>query len=134
MDLYSSCGILESGPNNRLVLRIDPDIVKLYYSLLPKAWYVQRSYHPAHITVCRTGVERPAVGVENFSGLRCEFFYSNIIDWDERYFWLNCWSRELEEVRSILGLTIASRLTMPPAGHMKTFHCTIGNVKRVGKG
>ena len=129
MDFYQSWGTLEAGPNNRLVLNVCPDLTKFYYSLLPKAWRVQRQYHPPHLTVCRTGVEIPAVGVENFDGLTASFLYSNVVDWDERYFWLNCWSQELEEVRSILGLTIASRLTMPPPGHMKTFHITIGNIK-----
>lgn len=129
MELHKSWGMMESGSNNRLVLNIDPDIVRYYYSLLPKYLNVQRQYHKPHITICRTGIEKPALDVSNFDGLTASFLYSNIIDRDNRYFWLNCWSRELEEIRTVLGLTIASRITIPPLGHMKTFHITIGNIK-----
>ena len=64
-----------------------------------------------------------------YEGKKIEFKYSPDIQCDERYWWLNVYSKTLENIREELGLPVGSRYTRPPDGHEHVFHVTIANRK-----
>ena len=134
--MFSSVGILsyvEDERGRQLILLIDQVISDYYRSLLPKYFYVQPQQWPAHITVVRRGLE--VVSDLQFwgkhEGEKVEFFYDPVVREGTVYFWLNCFSKRLEEIRLELGLSVKSEYTIPPEPFIKVFHCTIGNKKNV---
>ncbi len=58
------------------------------------------------------------------NGRIVEFFYSSEIRMSEIYFWLPCFSKDLEDIREELGLRRKPKVD---------FHLTLGNVKNLEK-
>jgi hypothetical protein len=116
----------------RAVVEIDQGIADYYRSLIPKYMTANKQSWPSHITVVRTGVEYP-LHMNHWRAYHNEvvdFIYSSVIHMDGHYYWLNCFSRRIDEIRSELGLTIKSRVTIPPDGYSKCYHITLANRKQ----
>ncbi len=136
--LYESTGFLKYGDDHRLVVKVDQGIANYYRSLIPKVMPVNGLRFGAHITVVRSGKERP-VNLEHwgkYEGKRVQFLYCPYIHQGKIYFWLNCFCKELEDIRVELGMSVTSQWTLPPdgiefEGFRRRFHCTIANMKDI---
>lgn len=131
--LFQSQGKLRYGKTN-VVLDIDQQIVNYYRRLLPKAisHYLQRQMYDAHISVVRKEIVEPKMEFwGKYDGECIDFWYSNAIRNSDVYFWIDVWSKRLEEIRDELGLPNESLYIQPPEGFRKTFHFTIGNRKHM---
>lgn len=114
----------------KLIVEVDLGIVQFYRALIPP-WYPKinpQKYRP-HISVVRNEIPPNKEVWRKYEGDEVEFLYSNIVHSGTVYWWLNCFSVKLEEIRLELGLPVDSPYTRPPDGLKKTFHCTIGNIK-----
>ncbi len=119
---YNSTGLIKYGPGKRCVLLIDATIVDYYISLIPRYIDFNKQRWEPHISICRN-YEAPTnwnVWNEKF----INFEYSNIIDHDETYLWLNVKAPDIENIRELLGLP-----PIPPWRNY--FHITLGNFKNV---
>lgn len=133
--LISYFGILNYSyiPNYgyRLVIDIDPEFGKYYRALIPKWFKVNKPKWPIHITIVRGIYEQPnnLNNWNKYQGQEIKFKYEPIIYMDKKYYWLNIWCIELENIREELGLPNISKWTLPPSGFKKCFHMTIANKK-----
>jgi hypothetical protein len=131
MTLFTSTGVLRYGSSN-VVLDIDQAISDYYRSLMPKWIKTNKQMYPAHISVVR---KEPVIPKMEYwgkhGGEEIEFSYSNVVRNGTVYYWIDAWSKRLEEVRLELGLTVDSPYTRPPDGMLETFHITIGNTKEL---
>ena len=137
VEFFTSSGVLRYG-ENRLVLDIDQGIVDYYRSMIPKYMDIRPQRYNAHISVVRKEIKEPN---RNFwfkhENKEIDFVYSPKICFDNRYYWLNVWSKGLETIRTELELSniphyIGDGYTPPPLNtdFIKTFHVTIGNRKK----
>lgn len=129
--LHQSTGVIRYT-TNWLVLDTDNEICRYYRRLIPKHVGIKKQRYPGHITVLRPKYEEEILYPEywgKYQGKTVSYFYSPIVQNSEYYYWLNCFSVELEEIRAELGLYVDDRFTTPPKGFRKTFHITIGNCK-----
>ena len=131
----SSYGLLKyseiASHHHRLVVEVDGELARYYYSIIPKWIDVNKPYWPAHITVVRPFKEK-VVNLRvwrKYEGEVIEFKYQNYLHSGQLYFWINVFCIRLEEIRAELGLSITSEFTRPPDGFSKCFHCTIANMK-----
>lgn len=127
MYLYRSTGKLRYG-NSNLVLDVDPEIVRYYRSFLSKRVFTHTQMYAAHISVVRK--ETPDMSFWNkYEGEIIDFEYSGEIHNGTVYYWINAFSKRLEEIRIELGLLNQRLYFQPPEGYLKTFHITLGNCK-----
>ena len=113
----------------KIILEVDQGIADYYRSTIPKYFKVNKPLYGAHISVVRK--ENVNMNYWNKYNLKeIEFEYRNYIYNDELYWWLNSYSKELEDIRIELGLTGTSDITKSPDGRHK-FHITIANNKNV---
>lgn len=130
--IFWSSGPLKYTIDNsgyKLNLIVDQSISDYYRSLIPKYIDLNRQKYPAHISVIRK--ETPA-NIDlwgKYEGLELKFAYTNLIFRGTIYYWLNAFSKELEEIRLELGLPVSTQYTRPPGDFIKCFHITIGNTK-----
>jgi hypothetical protein len=131
--LYESVGTLnykhEEGYGYRLVVDIDPEISRYYRSLIPKWHSFNSQMYSPHISVVRHETPARLEFWEKYQGDAIQFVYSNVIQRGEVYWWLNVFSKKLEEIRIELGLPVDSPYTRPPDGFEKCFHTTLANSK-----
>lgn len=126
MIFYQSKGILDYSGENRLVLNIDLGINAYYRALIPKSLPNLKPRYAAHITVVREYKEK-VINREfwgKYQDEEVEFYYSPEIRCEGNYFWLDCFSTRLEEIRSELGLPLVS-IREPPFPWKKRFHTTL---------
>ena len=131
--LHQSTGAIRYT-TNWLILDTDHEICRYYRRLVPKHMDIRHQRYPGHITVMRPEYETPPHKKELWGKHQDRsviFFYSPVIQWSDNYYWLNCFSVELEEIRLELGLSVNGSHTEPPEGFRKTFHMTIGNCKEL---
>lgn len=125
--LFKSTGILRYGREN-LVLDVDQEIVRYYRNLLPKSIRTNTQMYNAHISVVRK--ENPNMEFWNkHAGEEIEFEYTHVVRNGTLYFWVDAFSKRLEDIRVELGLPIISPYIEPPKDYKHTFHITIGNKK-----
>lgn len=133
MQLFKSSGPLRYriGQDGGYSLRVEVDqgISDFYRSLIPKWIKTNSQMYPAHISVVRKEVPVNLEFWGKHEGEEVEFVYSNEIHHGTVYWWLNAFSKRLEEVRIELGLPVSSQYTRPPDSWIKCFHITIGNMK-----
>lgn len=132
MAFYEAQGILNYkvvDVGYRLVVDIEQDICEYYRSLIPKYKGVKGQRHKAHISVVRHEIPINLEAWGKYQGEEIDFIYDNDIKWGTVYYWLNCFSKRLEEIRTELGLPVSSPYTRPPESFLKCFHTTIGNAK-----
>lgn len=131
--LHESIGVLKYSYDKdygyKLIVSVDPGISMFYRWLIPFWKVANPQRYPAHITVVRKEVPKNLNVWGKYEGRKIKFLYSPDIQYDERYWWLNVVSSELEEVRTELGLPVSSKFTRPPGEFKKYFHITIANRK-----
>lgn len=130
--LYESKGIFKYSIVDigyRLVIEADQGLADYYRKLIPKYKEVQRQKYHAHISVVRHEVPINLEIWGKYENQEVEFVYDSDIKYGKVYYWLNVFSKKLEEVRTELGLPVSSQYTLPPSGYIKCFHLTIGNSK-----
>jgi hypothetical protein len=102
---------------NWVILYCSRDLVRLYASMIPKAWgKVQPPKHGAHISVVRDDEVRSSRSRFR-DGETIEFTYDPAMLWSEKYVWMDVESKELVEVRRKMNLS-----DEPKYG----FHLTVG--------
>jgi hypothetical protein len=130
--MFSSSGIIQYSENlsdpTSLRLLTDPDLSNYYRSLIPKWLRQAKPGYAPHISVVRKEIPADLSAWGKYEGEVVEFKYSNIIHTDGKYFWLNCFSYRLEEIRSDLGLPLwgSNHLVY----YNQTWHITIGLIIR----
>lgn len=117
------------GEYHKLILQIDPEIVRYYRSLMPKYIQTNSQMYRPHISVVRHEIVPNLDLWGKYEGETIVFYYDGIIHSGTVYYWLNCFSGRLEEIRIELGLSVHSLYTEPPDTFKKVFHCTLGNIK-----
>jgi hypothetical protein len=118
----------------RLALDIDKGIGLFYKSLIPRWFQVNGQKYDPHITVVRYEVPPNLEAWGKYEGERVEFLYDPYIFKGTQYWWLDCFSKRLEEIREELGLPLppaspSSDFRQPIDGFSKVFHTTIANHK-----
>jgi hypothetical protein len=118
------------------VLNIEQSLSDYYFSTIPKAYRPRKQAFPAHISVVRKELPANLEHWGEHEGKIVVFDYEHYVRYDPPYFWIDCYSIELEAIRTELGLHNAplhpaSYHTPMPEGmpYLKRFHCTIGNTK-----
>lgn len=133
MNLYTSRGPLRYSTDNnglcKLNVSVDPGIVSLYLALLPKYVKLNKQMYPPHISVVRRETPPNMEFWGRYEGEEVEFTYTNHVYNGTVYWWLNAFSKRLEDIRVELGLPVSSEYTRPPDGWTKCFHITLGNFK-----
>lgn len=133
--LFKSIGKLHYSITDvgyKLIVSVDPGIAMYYRSMIPKYIAIPRPQkYPAHISVVRKEIPPNLQFWEKYEEEPVEFFYSPVIYNDDRYFWLNAYCIQLENIRIELGLPVSSKYTRPPGEYRKIFHITIGNIKEL---
>lgn len=128
--MFTSSGMLKYSQNPiKLIVEIDPDIAKFTRALIPKYLRVKSPMWAPHISVVRNWVPPYMEFWDKHQYREISFNYENYIYNDELYYWLNCYSRELENIRSELGMKPHGDVTWSPDGRHK-FHITVGNTKK----
>lgn len=117
--MESSTGIL-TYYKDWAVVEIGYEFSNYYRSLLPKYLKVQPSKYPAHITVVRKNLEK-ATNWGYLDKCQIKFDYEPIIKYDSPYYFIDCWSDQISEIRQYLGL--------PKYRMYGCYHITIGNTK-----
>jgi len=125
---YTIDHTLDPHPH-KLIVKVDQELSDYYRALIPKYYKVRRQLYPAHVSTVRKENVPNLAAWGKHEGRALSFEYDGYIHNDERYWWLNTFSIELEQIRTELGLPISSKYTLPPSGFTKCFHMTIGNTK-----
>jgi hypothetical protein len=130
--MFRSIGVLRySKKPIKIIVEADPEICNFYRSLVPKYIPLARQMYVPHISVVRKETPTNMDVWNKYNNQEIEFEYDNFIYNDEIYYWLNCYSKRLEDIRLELGLSSTSLITRSPDGRHK-FHMTIGNLKNKG--
>lgn len=106
-----------------MVAWLDPEIIKYYRALLPKAWYVQSPQYSTHISIVRD-FEKPNSLWGKHQGKKVIVKYDLPVYFDGPYYWLDAYCPEIENIRIELGL-------QPFLGDFKCQHITVGNTKQI---
>jgi hypothetical protein len=128
--LFKSSGTIRYGQTN-LILDVDQEIVRYYRMLLPKSITINSQMYDAHISVVRKETPPKMEFWGKYAGELVEFEYSHVIRNGEVYYWVDVFSKRLEEIREELGLIVHSPYIVPPEGYNHTFHITLGNLKQL---
>lgn len=133
MDLHKSNGVLRYSHDNKvgfkLILEVDRGIYFFYRNLIPKYYHVQPQAHHPHISIVRKETPVELDYWEKHAGERISYVYDIDIKHDNRYWWLDCYSKEFDSIRAELGLTPPKPWTPLPPGFDKRYHMTLGNTK-----
>ena len=137
MAIHKSEGVfsysVSESTGHKLELICDQGIADFYFALIPRWLYACRQKHRCHVSVVRK--EKAVVKPENWGrheGEKYAFFYDSDVKTDGVYFWLNVYSKALEDVRLGLGLGLWCKRNLVD-GFRHTFHMTIGNLKHQKK-
>ncbi len=117
---YNTVGTLKYY-NRTVQLHLDPDLIKYYRSLLPKAWYVKPPMADSHISVVRPFEEPNRLLWRKYEGERICVDYWLPVYTDGLYYWLDADSERIGDIREELGL-VRYRIG-------NCYHITIGNLK-----
>jgi hypothetical protein len=130
--LYKSSGTLKYYRDPfKCIVEVSQDLADFYKSLIPKVHKVNRQGWPAHISVVRNR-NPPEFDISvwgKYENEIVEFEYDPVVYWDEKYWWINCYSRRLEEIRKELKVLDNYEYIKLPSGYYKRWHITIGNSK-----
>jgi len=133
--LFKSSGYLHYDKDNllryKLVLSVDQEIIRYYRYLLPNSFALNSQMYDGHISVVRKEVPLNMEFWGKYENELVEFEYSHAMRNGAIYFWIDVFSKRLEEIREELGLPICSPYILPPEGYRHCFHATIGNIKEI---
>jgi 2'-5' RNA ligase len=128
--MYQSIGLLKySNDPIKLIVQVDPDISNLYRSLIPKYFNVKRQMFAPHISVVRNIIPTNMNAWNKYNNKTVLFEYDSVIYNNDTYFWLNVKSKDLEKIRTELGMTPYGDVSLSPDSR-HIFHITIGNIKK----
>lgn len=125
---YDSTGTLRYEKDKAVVL-VDFDIANLYRSLIPKYYNVQAQKYRPHVTVVRSRIDivKNRDLWKKYEGKKINFSYSNVVNFDGTYFYLDAQSDQIGDIREELGLP---RFRTNELGASRgCYHITIGNAK-----
>lgn len=128
--MFISTGTIQYREGLWVTASICQDLADYYLSLIPKAWKVIKPRWSAHVTIARP--EENPTNLHNWGkheGQIVSFIYDPTILEEKGFWWFNLWCVEMEQIRLELGLSIKSRITIPPPGYSKCFHCTVATDK-----
>lgn len=129
---FKSSGILRYsivGPEYyKLIVEVDPEISKYYSKMVPKYYKCNPQRYLPHITVVRKEVPPILDKWGAYEGKTIVFLYEPEIQYNGIYWWINCYSNFLENIREELGLPVYSKYNSPP-DFKRCFHMTVGNSK-----
>ena len=127
--MFTSSGIIhyDTSDGNRVSVSVDKAIGEYYYALIPKYFRVLKPRWTPHVTVVSPidEIVHPEMWGDR-EGQRANFAYDHVVLYEKGFWWFNLWSIEMEDIRKELGMSIKSRVTIPPEGYSKCFHCTVG--------
>ena len=133
--MFKSSGKLHYDDTDgyRITLQINQDLSDYYRSFIPKYERVLKPGHSAHITVVRPECDIPPRirYWRDYEGENIDFLYDPYSLSGNGFYWVNCWSKRLERIRTELGLDNTSKYALLPVGYEKTFHMTIGRYEQV---
>lgn len=132
MPLFRSTGILDYSEPYRLVVLVDPELVRYYRTLISDKKCMPQRY-AYHITVVRKETPVNLSQWRAYHGHTIDFDYDHNVQQNIVYWWLNCYSPRLTALRVELGLPPSFELTRPPDG-TDCFHVTLGNRKAEERG
>ena len=112
----------------KLIVSVDEEICRYYRCSVPPVTKLSKQKYPAHISVVRKIVPPNMSCWRKYQNCRVRFEYEHYVYNDDRYWWLNVFSKELEAIRIELGLRPYGGATMSPNG-AHIFHITVGNTK-----
>lgn len=113
----------------RLVADMDVKFAHYYYSLLPKYLRVVKTGYSPHVTIVRFRIDSPVL--DNWGkrqGQIVKMMYWPVIRNDEKFFWLDMFSLELEEIRQELRLPLPGQRKPSNPMYLRTFHMTLGKL------
>lgn len=131
---FESSGTLRYSINPyKLIVEVDKDLAKYYRSMIPKYFKTNTQAYSPHISVVRNETPAKLEFWHKYEGEIIVFTYSNIIYQNDTYYWINVYSRQLEDIREELGLLRKSDFPSPhrPLEFDWTFHITVGNAKDI---
>ena len=126
--LYTSIGKINFFYERKVcVLEIDQQLVNYYYSLIPPYYNKKRQKYSAHITIIRKWefdyLENDAEEKgQNIQNRPLFFLYNGLIKYTHPYFYLQCWSWQIERIRKSFGLKEFR-------DGFDCYHITLGNIK-----
>lgn len=127
--MFKSVGKLIYSENPyKLIVEVGTGLADYYRSLIPKYININKPMYPPHISVVRNEIPIYLSSWNKYKDCSVVFEYEGEIYNDETYYWLNAYSKDLEEIRQQLGLSKTSEITRSPDGRHK-FHITLGNLK-----
>lgn len=127
--MFLSSGLLKYSNNPlKLIVEVDPEIINFSRALIPKYIRLNKPMFAPHISVVRNAIPSNMNYWGKYHNELISFKYESYAYNDELYYWLNCYSIELEDIRVELGLRPFGDVTWSPDGRHK-FHTTIGNLK-----
>jgi hypothetical protein len=136
--MHKGTGVLRYSHTDRygwrLVLDIDPGISLFYRSLIPKWKTANPQAAWPHITIIRREQPFNTTAWGRYEGEVVEFLYDPYIETDgHKYWWLNCYSKRLEEIAAELGVQfiVHPGYAKPVKGFRKVWHTTIANMKPI---
>lgn len=108
----------------KITAQIDCGICDLYYHMIPAHFVARRPLYGNKITVVRSPPKEKfdLNKAIKFANRTIEFEYDGFINYQQPYFYIDCWSPEISEIRKLLGLPKFRN-------GFKSYHITIGNVK-----
>lgn len=123
----------DDSDGHRITLEVNQEISDYYRWFIPPYYRVFKPRWPAHITVVRPEIDIPPKirYWGDYEGEEVEFVYDPYVLNGNGYYWVNCWSKRLETIRSELGLPNMTRYIPRPPGHDKTFHVTVGRYDEI---
>ena len=131
---FAATGIIQyfdggSKPHKAWVL-VDPELARFYRALIPPWIPTNQQRYPAHISFVRKITPANLDVWGKHEGRQVAFQYENVLYNDERYWWLNVVSPDIEAIRTELGMPPVGPTTWSP-NNQHRFHCTVANTKEL---
>lgn len=123
---------LDPKVGHKLILMVDQGIALFYRSLIPKWHTVRPQAFKPHISVVRNETPPRLDLWGAHEGELVAFLYDIDTQRDHQYWWLDCYSPRLDELRAELGFTPPKPFRPLPEGFLKRYHTTLGNMKELG--
>jgi hypothetical protein len=114
--MFSSYGVVKYDPRHPrstfkpwwVILQCDPEIVRYYQHIFYKLYFkkLQTAVWNSHISLVRGEKPKITDAWKKFDGKIVEFNYeyNGVFLGNGKHYYLKCWSKEFENIRTSLGL------------------------------